>query len=113
MAMHVDNRIWGRNGEAPPMPLNTAEPIHDGQSSDGMGRMTKRESEHADPARLRKETREWLATRTIPNVREVARDLENAGEDVHDLMAAIDELESLVRGARTKPRKRAVAKSHA
>ena len=78
-----------------------------------MGRMTKRESEHADPARLRKETREWLATRTIPNVREVARDLENAGEDVHDLVAAIDELESLVRGARTKPRKRAVAKSHA
>ncbi|HYV08552.1 MAG TPA: hypothetical protein VEL81_03130 [Thermoplasmata archaeon] len=78
-----------------------------------MGRMTKDESKHADPVRLRKETREWLATRTIPNVREVARDLENAGEDVHDLMAAIDELESLVRGARTKPRKRAVAKSHA
>ncbi len=96
-----------------PMRLNTAEPIHDGQSSDGMGRMTKHESEHVNPVRLRKDTREWLATRTIPNVREVARDLENAGEDVHDLMAAIDELESLVRGARTKPRKRAVAKSHA
>ena len=95
------------------MLLNTAEPIRDGQSSDGMGRMTKHEAEHADSARLRKETREWLATRTIPNVREVARDLENAGEDVHDLVAAIDELESLVRGARTKPRKRAVARSRA
>ncbi len=103
----------GRNDEAPPKPLNTAEPIHDGQSSDGMGRMDKHVSKHVDPVRLRKETREWLATRTIPNVREVARDLENAGEDVHDLNAAIDELESLVRGARTKPRKRAVAKSHA
>ncbi len=95
------------------MPLNTAETFHDGQSSDGMGQMPKVESERVDPVRLRKETREWLATRTIPNVREVARDLENAGEDVHDLMTAIDELESLVRGPRTKPRKRAVAKSHA
>ncbi len=74
--------------------------------------MTKRESEPADPVRLRKETREWLATRTIPNVREVARDLENAGEDVHDLNAAIDELESLVRGSRAKPRKRAARSPH-
>ncbi|HEX9339560.1 MAG TPA: hypothetical protein VF992_00060 [Thermoplasmata archaeon] len=62
--------------------------------------------------RLRRETREWLTTRTIPNVREVARDLGNAGEDVHDLLAAIDELESLVRGKPIKSPGRATAKRH-
>lgn len=49
------------------------------------------------PAKLRKETRDWLANKTIPNVREIARDLENSGEDVKDLLAAIDELEQLLR----------------
>jgi hypothetical protein len=51
----------------------------------------------AAPAKLRKETREWLTKKTIPNVREIARDLENAGEDVRDLIAAIDELETILR----------------
>jgi hypothetical protein len=38
-----------------------------------------------------------LTKKTIPNVREIARDLENAGEDVQDLIAAIDELETILR----------------
>ena len=42
--------------------------------------------------RLRKKTRDWLANKTIPNVREIARDLENAGEDVRDLFKGIDDL---------------------
>ncbi len=58
--------------------------------------MAHKATERVDPVKLRKETREWLATRTIPHAREIAADLENAGEDVHDLLAAIDELESLV-----------------
>ena len=58
--------------------------------------MARKGPERVAPARLRKETRDWLANETIPNVREIARDLENAGEDVHDLLAAIDELEALL-----------------
>jgi hypothetical protein len=49
------------------------------------------------PTKLRKETRDWLTQKTIPNVRAIARDLENAGEDVRDLVAAIDELEAILR----------------
>ena len=45
----------------------------------------------------RSETKELLATRTIPNVREIARGLENAGEDARDLLAAIDDLERLLK----------------
>jgi hypothetical protein len=57
-------------------------------------------------ATLRKETREWLTKKTIPNVREIARDLEDAGEDVTDLFEAIDELEALLReGPRRAPPK--------
>jgi hypothetical protein len=51
----------------------------------------------AGPAKLRKETRDWLTQKTIPTVREIARDLENAGEDVRDLVEAIDELEMILR----------------
>jgi hypothetical protein len=32
----------------------------------------------------------------LPQVKEVARDLENAGEDVTELLDAINELESLI-----------------
>ncbi len=49
-----------------------------------------------DPIQMRKETREWLATHTLEDVRTIARDLENAGEDVSDLVDAINELEALV-----------------
>jgi len=38
-----------------------------------------------------------LTEKTIPNVRAIAKDLENAGEDVHDLVAAIDELEAILK----------------
>src|SRR3989442_1395748 len=51
------------------MRLKTAKPIHDGQSSDRMGRITKDESKQPDPGRLRKETTERLATPTNPKVR--------------------------------------------
>jgi len=49
-----------------------------------------------DPIRLRRQTREWLATHTIQDVRILATDLENAGEDVDDLLEALDELEAVV-----------------
>lgn len=51
----------------------------------------------ADPGTLRKETRDWLTRNTIPNLREIATDLENTGEDVGDLVEAINELEAAVR----------------
>ncbi len=46
--------------------------------------------------KMRKETREWLAAHTLEDVRGIARDLENAGEDVSELVDAINELEALV-----------------
>ena len=49
-----------------------------------------------DPIKMRKETAEWLAAHTIEDVRGIARDLENAGEDVSELIAAINELDALV-----------------
>lgn len=58
--------------------------------------MARASPERLGPANLRKETRDWLATKTIPNAREIARDLENSGEDVRDLLAAIDELEAIL-----------------
>ncbi|OGS66650.1 MAG: hypothetical protein A3K59_10215 [Euryarchaeota archaeon RBG_19FT_COMBO_69_17] len=62
----------------------------------------------ANLGRLRKETREWLATHTLEDIRGIAADLENAGEDVGELVDAINELEILVNEdgsrARSKPR---------
>ena len=75
--------------------------------------MTKKTPERLDPVKLRKETREWIANRTIPTARAVARDLENAGEDVHDLVAAIEELESLVKHRVSKGSERSAAKAAA
>ncbi len=49
-----------------------------------------------DPIKMRKETREWLAAHTLEDVKGIARDLENAGEDVGELVDAINELEALV-----------------
>lgn len=60
------------------------------------------------PLGLRKETQKWFATHTIQDVREIATDLENAGEDVTDLLDALTELERFVtenrsaQGARRK-----------
>ena len=59
--------------------------------------MAHKAPERVELTELRKETRDWLANKTIPNVREIARDLENAGEDVHDLLAAIEDLEALLK----------------
>ncbi len=49
-----------------------------------------------DPIKMRKQTRDWLAAHTLEDVRGIARDLENAGEDVSELVDAINELEELV-----------------
>jgi len=59
----------------------------------------------ADPTKLRKDTRDWLASHTIRDAQSIATDLENAGEDVTDLLHAIDDLEALVRGGGTAPRR--------
>jgi hypothetical protein len=59
--------------------------------------MPRKGAARAAPTNLRKETRDWLTEKTIPNVRALAKDLENAGEDVRDLVAAIDELEVILR----------------
>lgn len=49
-----------------------------------------------DPIKMRKETAEWLAAHTLEDVRGIARDLENAGEDVSELVEAINQLDALV-----------------
>jgi hypothetical protein len=58
-------------------------------------------------AALRKDTREWFATHTIQDVREIAADLENAGEDVHELLETLDELERYVADTGTRARAKA------
>jgi hypothetical protein len=70
-----------------------------------MGTMPRKAPGRPRPTQLRKETRDWLQSNTIPNARKIAHDLENAGEDVRDLLAAIDELEGLLRddGKKSRP----------
>src|SRR3989442_7847554 len=68
------------------------------------GTMARKGVERPKPTKLRKETREWLTKQTIPNARRIARDLENEGEDVHDLLAAIDELEALLKEGSSQPK---------
>ena len=46
---------------------------------------------------MRRETCEWLEEHTIHDVRAIAKDLENAGEDVSELVDAINDLEAVVR----------------
>lgn len=58
----------------------------------------------ADPNKLRKATRDWLNTHTIADVRGIASDLENAGEDVSELLEALDELEAVVNEEPTRSR---------
>lgn len=66
-----------------------------------------------NPIELRRETREWLNTHTIADVRAVARDLENAGEDVSDLVDAINDLEALVNTDPMRGSHRGTAKAEA
>ena len=66
-----------------------------------------------DPIKLRKETREWLSSHTLQDVRGIAKDLENAGEDVHELLDAIDELEALVREGPSRVSRAAAANAEA
>ena len=75
--------------------------------------MGRKAPDRREPTELRKETRDWLTNKTIPNVREIARDLENAGEDVHDLVAAIDELEAILKGGPSTPTARPPARAEA
>ena len=79
------------------MRLNTPRRIQKRTFVRRDGTMAHQGPERVTEARLRKETRDWLANKTIPNVREIARDLENAGEDVRDLFKAIDDLEALLK----------------
>ncbi len=65
-----------------------------------------------DPVQLRKDTREWLTTHTIEDVREIATTLENAGEDVTELWKAIDDLEAVVNAEPSGAEHRAHAKAH-
>ncbi len=58
-----------------------------------------------DPIKMRQETREWLAAHTLEDVRGIARDLENAGEDVSELVDAINELDALVNESTTRMRR--------
>ena len=58
-----------------------------------------------DPIKLRKETRDWLEEHTIKEVRGIARDLENAGEDVRELVDAINELDAVVNESTTRIRR--------
>lgn len=55
----------------------------------------------------RKDTRDWLVTHTLRDARTIATDLENAGEDVEDLLDAIGDLEALVREKPGRGRKKA------
>jgi len=57
-----------------------------------------------DPIKMRKETAEWLAAHTLEDVRGIARDLENAGEDVSELVEAINELDALVNESTSRMR---------
>ncbi len=61
-----------------------------------------------DPIRLRKETRDWLEEHTIKEVRGIARDLENAGEDVRELIDAINELDAVVNESTARMRREPV-----
>lgn len=58
-----------------------------------------------DPIKLRKETRDWLTEHTLVDVRGIARDLENAGEDVSELVDAINELDAIVNESTTRLRR--------
>ena len=57
-----------------------------------------------DAASLRKETKDWITTHTLRDVRAIASDLQNAGEDVGGLLKAIEDLEGLVGGGSAKGR---------
>jgi len=48
-----------------------------------------------EPGKLRRETREWLAANTL---RDLAGELQNAGEDATELLRAVGELEAVVDG---------------
>ncbi len=65
-----------------------------------------------DAIKMRKETREWLAEHTLADVRSIARDLENAGENVSELVDAINELDALVNDSTTRA-SRGTAKAEA
>ncbi len=66
-----------------------------------------------DPIKIRRETCEWLEEHTIQDVRAIAKDLENAGEDVSELVDAINDLEAVVRGESTRTSHRGAAKAEA
>ncbi len=60
-----------------------------------------------DPIKMRRETAEWLEEHTLADVRTIARELENAGEDASELVDAINELDALVNQSTTRMRREA------
>lgn len=66
-----------------------------------------------NPYELRERTREWLERHTLQDVRSIAKDLSNAGEDVSELVDAINELEAAIRPEPTKSAHREEASAEA
>ena len=66
-----------------------------------------------NPFELREQTREWLERHTLQDVRNIARDLANAGEDVSELVDAINDLEATIRPDPVKSAHREAATAEA
>jgi len=55
-------------------------------------------------AGLRLGTRTWIAQHTLKEAHSIASDLANAGEDVHELLDAIKDLERIVKSRPSGPK---------
>jgi len=53
---------------------------------------------HSNPKDL---ANEWLSHHTLRDIRDLARELSSQGEDVTDLVGAVNELEALLRETHT------------
>lgn len=92
--------------------LNRRFLLSDGQLSDRDGNAMPKKAP-STPMELRQETREWLNAHTLADVRSIAHDLENQGEDVSDLIDAINELDAIVNTDPTRTAHRRTAKAEA
>jgi len=48
-------------------------------------------------------TNAWLSTHTLQDIRELAQELSDQGEDVSELVSAVNELEEVLEGANGEP----------
>ena len=53
----------------------------------------------ADEESPEDDTNEWLSTHTLQDIRELAQELSDQGEDVSELVDAVNELEEVLEGA--------------